>query len=343
MALRKRNKVIIYSIILLVMVFMACYVFQPLKKGKGSNPAIQYTMVKNWPALPSHIQLGNPTGLAIDTSGNLVVFHRAGRTWPLFGSMPATPIKEPVILIINKDDGTLINSWGNNLFVMPHGISVDAQNNIWVTDVGLHQVFKFTHAGKLLMTIGEAGVSGTDSLHFNKPTAVAIANDGSFYVSDGYGNSRIMKFSASGKYLLQWGKKGNGPGEFNIPHGLSIANNGDVIVADRENDRIQVFNENGKYLKIYSNVSFGEITAVAFDQQHQQLFVADDVSFLKLKHRGSDILQLDTTGQAVARFGRSGNYMGPDCWYHALAIDKAGNIYAGDILGNTIQKFVRKK
>jgi peptidylamidoglycolate lyase len=151
-------------------------------------------------------KLGNPTGIGIDTNENIVVFHRAERVWPVFGSMPDIPIQGKTVLIINKDNGKLINSWGDNLFVMPHGLKVDNQNNVWLTDVGLHQVFKFNHKGKLLMKIGEAKVPGNDSLHFNKPTDIAIAKDGSFYVSDGYGNSRVVKFSATGKYLLEWGQ-----------------------------------------------------------------------------------------------------------------------------------------
>jgi peptidylamidoglycolate lyase len=270
------------------------------------------------------------------------VFHRAGREWPLFGSMPREPIKDKTILIISKD-GKLVNSWGDNFFIMPHGLTVDNNDNIWVTDVGLNQVFEFSHDGKLLMKVGEAGVAGNDSLHFDKPTAVAIAKDGSFYVSDGYGNSRIVKFSAQGKYLFEWGKKGSKQGEFNIPHGIGIDRNGNVYVADRENGRVEVFDPNGKFMKQFIDKTFGQLTAVAFDHTKTKLFATDDLTFLKLKHRGSDILILDTAGHVQTRFGRSGFYEGPTTWYHDLTVDKDGSIYVGDILGNTIQKFKKFK
>jgi peptidylamidoglycolate lyase len=332
-------KKLLYCILCLVGILVICYFFQPIKKGKGLDSTIKYEQIENWLDLPKDLKLGNPTGIGIDTNQNIVVFHRADRKWSLFGSMPDKPVQSKTILIIDKNNGKLINSWGDNLFIMPHGLTVDNENNIWVTDVGLHQIFKFNHEGKLLMKLGEASVSGNDSVHFNKPTDIAIRNDGSFYVSDGYGNSRIVKFSAKGEYLFEWGKKGDRESEFKIPHGISLDSNGNVYVADRENKRIQVFNSNGKFIKQYSDNTFGAICSVAFDKTRSKLFAVDDFTFLKLKHRGSDIFIFDTTGKVQTRFGRSGSYQGSTSWNHDLIVDKEGNIYIGDILGNTIQKF----
>jgi len=332
-------KKLFYGTLLIAGLILLAYFIQPLKKGIGADPFTRYELVKNWPQLPAGVILGNPTGMCLDTNQNLVVFHRAERNWPLLGSMPDKPIQGKTILIINKDNGQLINSWGANQFIMPHGLTVDNENNIWVTDVGLHQVFKFSHDGKLLLKLGEATIAGNDRLHFNKPTAVAIAKDGSFYVSDGYGNSRIVKFSSQGKYLFEWGKKGDTKNEFNIPHAICLDCKGNVYVADRENNRIQVFDENGQFKKQYSNKTFGALCAIAFDETGTKLFAVDDLSFLKIKHRGSDVLILDTTGQVLTRFGRSGLYDGPATWYHTLAVDKNENIYVGDILQNKIQQF----
>jgi peptidylamidoglycolate lyase len=329
----------IYFIIGVVGFLLICYFLQPIKKGKGLDTTTKYELVKNWLHLPKDLKFGNPVGISIDTNQNIVVFHRAGRKWSLLGSMPDKPIENKTILIIDKDNGKLINSFGGNLFIMPHGLKVDNKNNIWVTDVGLNQVFKFSHDGKLLMKLGEAKVAGNDSLHFNKPTDIAIAKDGSFYVSDGYGNSRVIKFSAAGKYLFEWGTKGNKTGEFNIPHGISLDSNGNVYVADRENNRIEIFDSTGKFIKQFSNNSFGAICAVMFDKTQSKLFAVDDFTFLKIKHRGSDIFVFDTTGKVQTRFGRSGFYQGNTCWYHDLTVDKDENIYIGDILRNTVQKF----
>jgi peptidylamidoglycolate lyase len=327
----------IYFLLAIPGLLIVAYFLQPTKKGKGLDASIRYELVQHWPDLPKDLELGNPTGLSIDTTGNIVVFCRRNRKWPLLGSMPTKPIQSKTILIINKDNGKLINSWGNSLFIMPHGLTVDNENNIWVTDVGLHQVFKFSHDGKLLMKLGEAGVAGNDSLHFNKPTDIAIADDGSFYVSDGYGNSRVVKFSAIGKYLFEWGKKGSKESQFNIPHGISLDHNCNVYVADRENNRVQIFDSTGKFINQFSNNSFGAIYAISFYKS--KIFAVDDLTFLKVKHRGSDIFIFDTTGKVQTRFGRSGFYKGNTSWYHDLTIDKDENIYVGDILGNEVQKF----
>lgn len=315
------------------------YFLQPIRKGNGLDTATKYELVNNWLKLPKDLKLGNPAGISIDTNQNIVVFHRANREWPLFGTMPNRPINNKTILIIDKNNGRLISSWGDNLFIMPHGLKVDHKNNIWITDVGLNQVLKFSHDGKLLMTLGEAKVAGNDSLHFNKPTDIAITKDGSFYVSDGYGNSRVIKFSATGKYLLEWGKKGDKESEFNIPHGITLDKYENVYIADRENNRIQVFDPNGKFLKQFAAPSFGALCAVTFDPTQSKLFAVDDFTFLKVKHRGSDVLIFDTSGKVRTRFGRSSSNAGNPSWYHALAVDRYENIYVGDISGNCVQKF----
>ncbi len=220
---------VIYFTLIAVGFLMAFYYFLSVKKWGGADRSTKYELVKDWPQLPPDLKLGNPTGIAINKNENIVIFHRADRQWPLFSSMPATYIQSKTVLLVDKDNGKLIDSWGDNMFIMPHGLCVDAKNNIWVTDVGLHQVFKFSHNGTLLMKLGEAKIPGNDSLHFDKPTDVAVCRDGSFYVSDGYGNSRIVKFSANGKYLFEWGKKGSHKGEFNIPHGIDLDSNGNVM------------------------------------------------------------------------------------------------------------------
>ncbi|SDD71951.1 peptidyl-alpha-hydroxyglycine alpha-amidating lyase family protein [Niabella drilacis] len=320
---------------------LAGYVLQPQKKGRGADLITKYRQAAGWLHLPGGLKLGNPTGMDMDTAQNLVVFHRGSREWPLAGAMPGEPISDKTILVINRNNGELLSSWGDHLFVMPHGLDVDDQDNIWVTDCGLNQVFKFSHDGKLLMTLGEARVAGNDRRHFDRPTDIAVAKDGSFYVADGYGNSRVIKFSATGNYLFEWGRKGQGEGAFDIPHGIALGSNGEVYVADRENNRIQVFDTAGHFMKQFADRSFGAMTAVAMDPTGAKLLAVDDLRFLKLKHRGSDVFIFDTTGTVQTRLGRSGSYRGAVSWYHDLTVDRDGNIYVGDILGNTIQKFRR--
>ncbi|HMH24852.1 MAG TPA: peptidyl-alpha-hydroxyglycine alpha-amidating lyase family protein [Puia sp.] len=300
-----------------------------------------YELVKDWPRLPADFGLGNPTGLGIDSNQHIFVFHRAERKWPLNGRMPDASIVSKTILMLERDNGEILNSWGDNLFIMPHGLTVDAKNDIWVTDVGLHQVFKFSHEGKLLFTLGEPGVSGTGPANFNLPTDVAVAKDGSFYVSDGYGNSRVVKFSPAGQYLFEWGKKGSGQGEFNLPHAIDLDDNENVYVADRENNRVQVFDPTGKFIKQWKDKNFGRMSSVVFDKLEKG-FVAVDytLSLFRSKVTGSDILLFDPSGNFVTRPGNGRlKKEGRRCWYHNVAVDDQGSIYITDILGNRIKKF----
>ncbi|MGY3213878.1 peptidyl-alpha-hydroxyglycine alpha-amidating lyase family protein [Mucilaginibacter sp. HD30] len=313
-------------LILALIILAAAYMFSGRSLENNRIP------VSGWPVLPNDFQLGEPSGLAIDSADNLVVFHRAGRQWPLLGPMPDTVIKNNTITVFSNKTGELLRSWGGNMFVMPHGLCIDRKGNYWLTDVGLHQVFKYSPAGKLLLKLGEAGLPGADRFHFDKPTDVAVAEDGSFYVSDGYGNSRIVKFSAQGKYLLEWGRKGSGDGEFNIPHNLELDNTGNVYVADRENKRIQVFTPNGRFIRKITSPNFGKITSLAFGS-NGRLYAADDANILGLLHRGSNIFEIPDNAAPRVLAGQAG-------WFHAIAIDSDGNLYAGDISKNKIFKFL---
>ncbi len=329
----------LYYIFAFLVLVAGCRNTQQQNSSKDMDTLIKYQLAKNWPQLPAGFKLGNPTGIDIDTNKNIFIFHRAYRTWPLLKPVPESFITDKTILMLDRQSGKILNSWGSNLFIMPHGLTVDKNNNVWVTDVGLHQVFKFSHEGKLLMKLGEAKVAGDDTAHFNHPTDVAVADDGSFYVSDGYGNSRIVKFSSSGQYLFAWGKKGDRPGEFNIPHGICLDDKGNIYVADRENSRVQVFDSTGKFINQWVNKSFGNICSVTFDKVKNTVVAVDDVTSFYLKHKGSDIIFFDSAGNVLSQFGRSGLYDGPVCWYHDVVTDKEENIYVADILGNTIQKF----
>ena len=326
-------------LILFLLVISCAYIFQPLKKGQQNNLA--YQRVANWPQLPPSYILGNPTAIAIDKHNHLFIFHRGQRTWPWIGSLAKDKIPAPTVLVLDRLSGKIIDQWGDHLFSMPHGLTIDEQGNIWVTDVALHQVFKFSPDGKRLLTLGEEGVEGNDKTHFNKPTGIAVAKDGSFYVSDGYGNARVVKFSATGQYLFEWGTKGRGAGQFRTPHGIDLDSLGNVYVADRDNSRIQVFDSAGIFISSIPG-NMGNICAVHIDKLSAKMIAVDDVSFFKIIHRGSDIMIWDNAGKTFNRFGRSTGDAGQSSWYHDVAIDADGNIYACDIKGNTIQKFIRK-
>lgn len=303
---------------------------------KNESLQVSYELVKDWPQLLPGYQLGQPTGIGIDTSGHVFIFHHAGRRWT--EPFPDSAISLPTILELDNETGKILNSWGANLFIMPHGLTVDKHNNIWVTDVGLHQVLKFSHDGNLLMKWGDAKVPGTDSLHFNLPTDVVVADDGSFYVSDGYGNSRVVKFSAAGNYLFEWGKKGNNPGEFDTPHAITLDNKGNVYVADRENNRIQVFDSTGIFIKeITNNEKVAQIPSITLVNS-QHLF-AVDYDFKDSTVNGSTIFRYNSSGNVFMKFSDDGSNKRSLSWFHDIAAYKDGSIYVGDIRNMRMLKF----
>ena len=335
----KINRFLFFLISLLL---LGCANSEKKETEKESKNDESYLLDKDWPNLPENFTLGSPTGLGLDSDGNIIVFHRSGREWKSMPISDLSLIKEHTISKIDSKTGEIIDSWGSNLFIMPHGLEVDNQNNIWVTDCGLHQVFKFDSNGNLLMTLGEAKIPGNDSEHFNLPTDVAVSPDGSFYVSDGYGNSRVIKFSKDGTYLFEWGKFGNNEGEFNIPHGIDLDNAGNIYVADRENNRIQKFDGNGNFIDLWQNQVTDQLYAVTIDNQNNHLFGIDYMTINDTIIKGSDIFRFDLDANLQIQFGRTGLYDGPVAWYHDIQIDNEGSIYVGDILGNRIQKFSLK-
>ncbi len=309
---------------------------------KNSVSQVNYELVNSWPELSKGYKLSQPTGVGIDQDDHIFIFHRTGRNWTT--PFPDSLISQNTVLELENESGKIINSWGANYFIMPHGLTVDKQNNIWLTDVGLHQIFKFSHDGNLLMKLGVAKVPGNDSVHFNLPTDIAVADDGSFYVSDGYGNSRIVKFSSTGKYIKEWGTYGNKPGEFMIPHGLAIDQNNTLYVADRQNNRVQLFDTSGNFLKELKNdVQVEQLPSIAIDKA-DKLFAIDYDPTKKMDSTvmGSTIFEFNSS-HANNRFGATGSANRTSCWFHDIAIDSKGNIYAGDILGLKVLKFKPKK
>ncbi len=297
----------------------------------------EYKVVHGWPVLPEGRILGQATGVGLDSHNHVFVFHRAGREWS--DPFPESPIHNPTIMVFEGGTGALVAEWGQNLFVMPHGLTVDSQNNVWITDVGRHQVFKFTHDGDLLLTVGTASVPGTDSSHFNLPTDVAVLPDGSFYVSDGYANSRVVKFSASGQFEFQWGTKGAGPGQFDLPHGIAIDGEGRVYVADRSNARVQVFDAQGGFVTEWKNSVLGRPYAIAIGEDAKAYVIDGGDQPLNPPDR-SRAFRLATNGTFEAVFGRFGNYDGQFRLGHDIAVAKDGAVYIVDAWGMRVQKFV---
>jgi DNA-binding beta-propeller fold protein YncE len=273
-----------------------------------------YQSVANWLKLPEGAKLGPVAAVATDAKDRVYVFHRG---------------KQP-IMVFDKD-GKFLRSWGDAVVKTAHGLRVDRDGNVWITDIGTHQVTKFDAEGKVLLTLGKKEQPGDSQDQFNKPTDVAVAANGDVYVSDGYGNSRIVKFSKEGKFLKEWGKKGNGDGEFNLPHVVCLDDQGRVYVGDRENNRVQVFDADGKYLSQWkdSGAPYG-----LFLTAGGKAFVADG--------RANDVKLLDLQGKVLGRWGEKGSELGQFNSPHWICADSQGAVYVAETGGERVQKFVAK-
>lgn len=241
--------------LLMFLALIATAVVAPLgaRAQQVRVPVCQH--VDGWaPQVTPEDTLGLVAGVAINPRGQVVAFRRAGRP---FAPVGETPIDRPAVLVLDPSNGEVVSAWGADRFLVPHSIAFDEQGNAWLTDTGLHQVLAFTPDGTPLLEVGEARISGDDEVHFDRPSGVAVAEDGTFYVSDGYGNTRIVHFSDDGTRLREWGAPGNGPGQFRLPHGIVLGRDGLVHVADRENSRIQTFDRMGGFIRMWDDPALG--------------------------------------------------------------------------------------
>ncbi len=247
-------------------------------------------------------------------------------------------------------NGDLVKSWGQGEFKGPHSLRFDSQGNVWITDHLAHVVKKFTPEGKRLLTLGTPGKPGDDSLHFNAPTDVAITPEGELFVTDGYGNRRVVHLDAKGKFVKQWGQYGGGPGQFCLPHQIVRDSRGVLYVADRNSGRIQVFDRQGKLLDQWTDLIMpwglwisprDEIWACGSSPQWWR----KDGKYPPPKDQ--IFLRFSTDGRARQLWtipaGQDGQEKPGECnWLHCVALDSQGNLYAGDINGKRVQKFVRQ-
>jgi peptidylamidoglycolate lyase len=313
-----------------------------------------YCLTADWPNLPAGLELGQVAGLGFDPRGVLYLFHRGAKSWTanptlaakarslmarLFeGDTSKDPIAANTILAIDPVTGALLSSFGAKRFLIPHGLTVDGEDALWVTDVGLHQVFKLSRRGELLLTLGEAGVAGAGRTRFDGPTDVAVARDGSIYVADGYGNARVVKFAANGEYLFEWGGRGAAPGRFNLPHAIAIDAGGNVYVADRGNARIQVFDADGTFLRQISGRGIGRPWALEIAGDGR-LYVVDGGDQDAAKPR-SGLLVMTREGEVIARWSRYGYEPGNLVWPHDLAVGDNLEVFVGEVFdANRVQKF----
>ncbi|MDQ6676935.1 MAG: peptidyl-alpha-hydroxyglycine alpha-amidating lyase family protein [Acidobacteriota bacterium] len=280
-------------------------------------PALPYHAVENWAKLPAGWNLGECSGVAVDRNDNVWVFNRG---------------PHPVIEFDRT--GKMLQAWSEVPVKSAHGIRVDPQGNIWLIDVAGHKVLKMSAQGRVLMVIGGVGDAPGDQTSkdaFNRPTNVAFAANGDFFVSDGYVNSRVVKFNRDGEYLKQWGSKGTGDNQFNIVHDVVFDSRGRLLVADRENARVQIFDQDGTLLNIWPDL--GAAWGLAYSSMEDAVYLADG--------RNDRVVKLNMEGHITGVLGSHGRIPGKFNYPHSLAIDSTGALYVAEIRNWRVQKFVK--
>ena len=302
-----------------------------------------YRTVRDWAQPAGGAKWAAVTAVEVAPDGNIYVIHRcsgnscAGRT-------------EPPILKFDKS-GKLLKSWGEGMFVFPHGATIDRDGNLWVTDAQVqngkgYQVFKFSPEGKVLMTLGKAGVASADPGLFDEPTDVVVAPNGDIFITEGHsggttGNDRISKFSKDGKFIKSWGKRGSGPGELKSPHTIALDSRGRLIVGDRDNNRIQLFDQEGRYLTTW--LQFGRPSGI-FISKDDTMYVADSESWgpdqpgwkkgIRIGNARAGSVKYfieDVESTTIDHSGAEG-----------VGVDAEGNVYGAVVRRQMLEKHIKK-
>ena len=303
-----------------VVFFLVVFVFGCFFGGCGSDSCrsggegLVYEPVAVWDADSAGMELDKILGIGVDSKGRVY----------------ATAGKGDEGVIVFDPAGKVVDSWGEG-FVSKHGLRV-IDDKVWVTDRERQIVMEFTLDGKLLRTLGTDGKSGLGENEFNLPSDVAVGRNGDIYVSDGYTNSRVMRFGADGTFKQSWGSKGEGRGEFDLVHNIAIDKKGRVFIADRENERIQIFDADGGFLEEWTHV--GKPYGLYIDDE-SRVYITDGVA--------NRVYVTDEKGNVLSMFGKGGDGSGEFNMAHSITLDKKGNIYVTEGDGMRIQVFSRKK
>ena len=301
---------------------------ETLLVGQGE---FMYQPLPGWDQLPDGWSYLEVVGAATDSAGNLYAFNR--------GEHP---------LIVLDAEGNFLRAWGEGEFQRPHGIWIAPDDTLWLTDDFDHTIHRYPPEGERLSTMGssgqfsDTGVENSDYRTlkqpggpFNQPTNLAVAPDGRLFVTDGYGNCRVHRFSADGELEISWGEPGDGPGQFHLPHGICVDSTGVVFVADRENSRLQLFDADGNFLEEWTDVA----------RPCEVFLDADDTVYVAELgwHAGTNDQRLDETGGRVSIFNRKGELLsrfggGADPYApgdfaapHDIWVDSRGDLYTSEV------------
>jgi len=321
----------------------------PVPTGPPTNSAPNpYRTISGWFKVPEGRTFGSAGGVAVDKRGHIWVAERCGTKGFIAGACADSKL-DPIFEF--DQNGKMLHNFGGGLMIMPHGIAVDADGNVWVTDIQGkggkgHQVFKFSPEGKILMKLGTAGVAGSGPNNLNQPNAVAFAPNGDIFIAQGHGGdggNQIAKFSKDGKYIKTWGRKGIAPGEFDLPHCLAFDSKGRLLVGDRNNNRIQVFDQEGNFIEQFTQ--FSRPSGIAIDK-NDVIYVADSESeSVSRNHfgwkRGIRVGSI-RDGKVTAFIPDPVETANTTSAAEGVAVDSKGVIYGAEVVPNDLKKYVRK-
>ena len=289
-------------------------------------PPLDYVAVANPLPVPDAAAMGASSDVAFDSKGHLYVLSR--------GTKPLTEFDE---------NGKFIRAFGEGLFTRSHGIRIDKDGNIWATDVGAHTVMKISQQGEVLLTLGTKGKAGewneaAGSQLFNEPNDIVFGANGDLFITQGHtpgagkGDPRVLKFDKNGKFIKSWGGKGTEPGKFDVAHGIAIDAKGLLWVTDRENQRIQIFDQDGKYIR---EVKYAGLPC-SLDIGSQYIYMVNGFA--------GQLLRMDLDGKVLAAVGKPGpaGSVGEFGEAHFIAVSPKGEIYVADSVNRAVQKFVKK-
>ncbi len=278
---------------------------------KTSPKNLGYTIVSDWLKIPEKNKPKVISAVAVDSKDNIYIVDR--------DSIPS-------VICVNRD-GEFQFQWKPKGLGAPHFIHCDKNDNLWITDIKTHQIYKLSKKGEIVLSIGVNGVNGNDDTHFDKPTDIDFLNDGTVLISDGYGqNKRIIKLDAKFNYIEEWGSKGSEPGKFAVPHALTVATDGKIYVADRDAWRVQIFSSKGKLLEVWPHI--GRIFDVVETIDH---------NFLCLDATTGRISLVDKKGNLIGFFGKGNQVIDA----HGMAITSKGEVLVA-IKDGRVEKFVKK-
>jgi len=343
------KRIVQFGLLVVVLLLARSFLFAqavvpPRPAAYASATDIPYESVPNFFKLPANLYFGEGIGVATNSKGHVFVYTRSGETR----------------LFEFDQKGNYVREIGEGLygFQMAHAVRVDPQDNIWAVDEGTNMVIKFNPEGRVLMVLGRRPESGNGDLYatpargtppprpqpyvFNRPTDIAWDPAGDIFISDGYGNSRVVKYDKYGKFIKSIGTLGKEPGQFNLPHTIANDAQGNIYVGDRTNRRIQVFDSDLNFKKIFDNVG-APWTLCISPGPHQYLYTANsnpDNNDSRFAASSGEIYKMELDGTVVGKFGKPGKQLGEFSTVHGIDCRNENELYISEITSWRVQKIV---